>query len=249
MKLKVVCIIQARMGSTRLPGKVLLPLEGKAVILHDIDRVLAAKTIDAVVIATTTKSDDQKIVDTVAGYNPRVSVFRGSEEDVLDRYYKAAKEVQADVVIRITSDCPLIDPIIIDEVVTAFLRTPSIDYVANVLGEYTFPNGMDVEVVAFSILEQLWKKTTDPFDREHVTVYIKKYPEQFITKNIKHAIDYSFHRWTLDEEKDFQLISYIYKKLYAKNPLFTMEDILKLFDENPELISVNQDVQQKNPQF
>ncbi|MDP3729220.1 MAG: glycosyltransferase family protein [bacterium] len=249
MKRKVVCIIQARIGSTRLPGKVLLPLEGKAVILHDVDRVLAAKTVDAVVVATTVQPADQKIIDVINGYDARVSTFRGSEEDVLDRYYKAAKEAQADVVIRITSDCPLIDPVVIDRVVSAFLDTPDIDYVANVLGEHTYPNGMDIEVVAFPILEQLWKNTTDPFDREHVTVYIKKYPEQFKTKNIKNGVDYSFHRWTLDEEKDFQLISYVYKKLYAQNPLFTMEDVLKLFDENPALITMNQDVQQKNPQF
>ncbi len=241
----IVCIIQARMGSTRLPGKVLLDLEGKAVLLRVIDRVLESKKINQIVIATTTNPNDQKIVDLVKNYNPRVSVFRGSEEDVLDRYYQAAKEAKADVIARITSDCSLIDSEVIDKVVNAFLEEKDADYSANVLGKRTYPRGLDVEVFSFKALEKIWQKARDEEDREHVTLYLRKNPNLFKCQNVTNDIDYSYHRWTLDEEADYKLIKIIYQELYHKNPNFKMREIIKLFEKNPELIKINQDVEQK----
>lgn len=248
-KPKVVCIIQTRMGSTRLPGKVLLPLAGRPVVLHDIDRVLRVPLIDEIVIATTTNAEDDVIEKIVRGYHPRVFVYRGSENDVLDRYYQAAKMRNADVVVRITSDCPLIDPDVTNATIQLFLNTRGLDYASNVLGLRTFPRGFDTEVVAMRTLAHIWNIAKDAEDREHVTIYIKKHPEEFKTKTYTNDRDLSFYRWTLDEQNDYKLLSAIYDRLYPTTPDFRMADVLRLFEENPQLITINQEVRQKNPQF
>lgn len=246
IKEKIVCIIQARTGSTRLPNKVLLPLEGKALLLRVVDRVLKSKYIDAVVVATTTNPNDQKIVDLVKDYKPDVFVSRGSEEDVLDRYYRAAKEFGADIVVRITSDNPMIDPDLIDRAVKEFLAQPALDYASNNIGVRTFPRGTDVEVVRFSTLERVWQTAKEPIDREHVTIHIKRFPEKFKTHSVQNKVDLSFHRWTVDEQADYELAKTIYSRLYPRKPNFRMSDILKLFDEDPDLIKINQHVEQQN---
>ena len=246
--MKIVCIIQARMGSTRLPGKVLLDLEGKPVLLRVIDRVLKSKKINQVVVATTTNPNDQKIVNLVQEYHPKVFVYRGSEEDVLDRYYKTAKESKADVVVRITSDCPLIDSEIIDKVINKFLEEET-DYTSNVFGKRTYPRGLGVEVFSFDVLKKMWQEAHDEDDREHVTLYLKKCPDLFKCKNVVNDADYSFHRWTLDEEDDYKLIKIIYQELYPKNPNFKMRDVIELFNKKPKLIKINQHVEQKLSKF
>ena len=243
---KIVCIIQARIGSTRLPGKILLNLEGKPVLLRVVDRVLESQKVDKVVVATTTKEDDQKIVDLIKDYHPKVASFRGSEEDVLDRYYQAAKKYDADIIIRVTSDCPLIDSEVIDKAVEAFLEEKDVDYSANILGERTYPRGLDVEVFSFSVLKKMWKGVKEKDDREHVTLYLRKNPRLFKCKNIVNDMDYSFHRWTIDEEKDYKLIKIIYQELYLKNPNFKMKEIIELFNRRSELVKINQGVEQKN---
>lgn len=246
----VVCIIQARMESGRLPGKILLDLEGKPVLLRGVDRVLESKKINQVVVATTIKPHDQEIADLIKNYHPRVAVFRGSEEDLLDRYYQAAKEFKAGIIIRITSDCPLIDSEVLDKVINVFLQSgEDIDYVANILIKRTYPRGLDVEVFSFNVLEKMWReiKREEKYYREHVTSFIRGNPDLFKCKNITHDIDYSFHRWTLDVEEDYGLIKIIYQELYPKNPNFKMKEIIELFNKRPELIKINQDVEQKNP--
>jgi len=245
----VACIIQARMGSTRLPGKVLLPLVGKPMLHHVIDRVADCKTVTNIVIATTTKDRDDEIIKAVEGYNAKTSTFRGSEDDVLDRYYQAAKAVNADIVIRVTSDCPLIDPEIIDEVVQKLLDDPTLDYSSNVLGKLTFPRGLDVQAIRMSTLEKIWNITTEPEDREHVTIYLRKHPEGFKTDKITLNPPHSDYRWTVDEEDDFKLVKEIYSRLYPTKPKFRMNDILKLMEEHPELPEINRHVHQKLSQF
>lgn len=213
--MKVVCIIQARMGSTRLPGKVMLGLCGKTVLGHVIERVKMVKNIDEIVIATTTKEDDSIIVEEALKYD--VKVFRGSEEDVLSRYYYAAKENDADVVVRITSDCPLIDPEIIDEMLSRFkylYKENKVDYLSNTL-ERTFPRGLDAEIFSFKILEDAFINAEKYHQREHVTPYIYENANKFkLVGGYQKDIDYSYHRWTLDTEEDFELIRRIYLHLY-----------------------------------
>jgi spore coat polysaccharide biosynthesis protein SpsF len=245
---KIVCIIQARTGSTRLPNKILKPLEGKLLLLRVIDRVLESKHISEVVVATTTNPNDEKIVETLKDYNSRVKVTRGSEEDVLDRYYQAAKEVRADIIVRITSDNPLIDPDVIDKTIQAVLDDETLQYASNNIGDHTYPRGLDVEVVTFPTLKYVWTTATEQIDREHVTIHIKRFPNQFKWKTITNKTDLSFHRWTVDEENDFELVSKICKRLKNK-PHFRMSDVLKLFEEDPELIKINEEVEQQNKKF
>ena len=248
-KRNVVTIIQARMGSTRLPGKVLLDIDGKPMLHRDLDRNLEAKTVDHVVIATTVDPKDDAIIESVNAYNdPRVSTYRGSENDVLDRYYQAAKQADADIVLRITSDCPLVDPDIIDQLVQMLLDDPSLDYSSNVLGQLTYPRGLDVQVCTFAAMEKMWNVAKEPDDREHVTLYLRKHPEEFKTAQIQSDIDLSNHRWTVDEQDDYTLVKEIYKRL-AHTPHFRMKDILELFEKDPSLFGINQHVEQKLAQY
>lgn len=236
---KVVAIIQARMGSTRLPGKVMKDLCGKTVLAHDIERVRQSKYIDEIVIATTKFKEDDIILREALENGAKV--YRGSEDDVLRRYYEAAKENKADVIVRITSDCPLIDPFIVDEVLNS-----NYDLVTNA-GVYpenrTYPRGLDVEVFSFDILKKSFQEAIEMYQREHVTPFIYEN-----SKNIyyyKNNIDYSKYRWTLDTEEDYKLIEIIYKNLYKGKHDFYVEDISKLFDDMPELFEINKNVQQK----
>ncbi|MFU0781508.1 MAG: 3-deoxy-manno-octulosonate cytidylyltransferase [Thermoanaerobacterium thermosaccharolyticum] len=243
--MKKVAIIQARMGSTRLPGKVMKIIMDKPVIGHVVNRVKASKEIDDIIIATTTKKEDDIIVEEAKKLN--VKYFRGSEEDVLSRYYYAAKENNADIVIRITSDCPLIDPQIIDKIIKTFIETSKkekIDYLSNTI-ERTYPRGLDVEVFNFETLEKAFKEADRPYQREHVTPYIYENHEIFKIKQIKNNIDYSNYRWTLDTIEDFKVIETIYENLYKENELFYMEDIIKFQKEHPEIAKINENIKQK----
>ena len=234
--MKVVAITQARMGSTRLPGKVMKNILGKPVLLHFLDRIKEIKLIDKIVVATTTKKQDDIIVETVKEYNSDVGLFRGSEEDVLDRYYKAANKFGAEVIVRITSDCPLIDPVISDSVIKTFLENDC-DYCSNNLMR-TFPLGLDTEVFNFSSLEKAWKEATQNVEREHVTPYIRNNPNKFKLLNVSNDIDLSHHRWTLDTPEDFEFINEIYRKLNQKS--FHMRDVLEILNEEPYLTKINQ---------
>lgn len=241
---KVVAIIQARMGSTRLPGKVMKDLCGKTVLAHDIERVRQSKYIDEIVIATTKFKEDDIILKEVSKNGAKV--YRGSEDDVLRRYYEAAKENKADVIVRITSDCPLIDPFIVDEVIKVYLNS-NYDLVTNA-GVYpenrTYPRGLDVEVFSFDILKKAFQEAIEMYQREHVTPFIYEN-----SKNIyyyKNNIDYSKYRWTLDTEEDYKLISAVYDRLYENyGSKFGFKEILELIKTDPELIKINIQVEQK----
>ena len=176
--MKTVAIIQARMGSTRLPGKVLLDLAGEPMLARVVHRVQRAASLQEVIVATTVQPADDAITQLCAGRGWPCA--RGSQDDVLDRYYQAATASQADVVVRITSDCPLIEPDVIDQVVGALLAgQPEVDYASNVQPPRTFPRGLDVEVIRFDALERAWREDVDPAWREHVTPYLYRHPERF----------------------------------------------------------------------
>lgn len=239
----IAVIIQARTGSTRLPGKVMKELCGKTVLAHDIERVSQAKMVDEIIIATTTHDSDDVIVQEAERLG--VKVFRGSEDDVLSRYYFAAKEAEADVVVRITSDCPLIDPVILDDIIRVFLDG-SYDIVTNAgndLSKRTFPRGLDAEVFSFEMLETAHLKAVETYQREHVTPYI--YENAKSVFYYQNDVDYSKYRWTLDTEEDWLLISAIYQRLYHGEHNFYFKDILSVMEENPELYNINKDIEQK----
>lgn len=236
-------ILQARMGSSRLPGKVLKTLYDDTVLGHVIRRVEQAKLKDTIIIATTNNDSDDAIVSEAKRLN--VDCFRGSEDDVLSRYYYAAKEYNLDTIVRITSDCPLIDPRIIDDCTESFLKN-SYDIVSNAGSDpssRTFPRGLDVEIFDFDQLEKAFIYAAEQYQREHVTPYIYETANNVFY--FKSTIDYSKFRWTLDTDDDLKLISSIYNGLYKGDHNFYMEDIIKYLNNNPELIDLNSHVEQK----
>lgn len=241
--LRTVIIVQARMGSTRLPGKILKKVLEKPLLAYQIERLQHVTFAAEMIVATTTNPLDQAVIDLCR--LEKIPVFRGSEEDVLDRYFQAAKQFKADIIIRVSGDCPLIDPKIIDEVLAFYLKNyPLYQYVSNTL-ERTFPRGMDVEAFSFSALEKAAKDATRPEEREHVTPYIYRHPELFKLANVAYSPNESNHRWTVDTQEDFELISAILKALYPENPNFTMNTILELLKKHPDWININAHIKQK----
>lgn len=241
---KTVAIIQARMGSTRLPGKVMKNLCGKPVLEHVIGRASRMEEVDEIVIATTILSQDRVIAELAKKLS--VGCYRGSENDVLSRYYFTAREYGADHIVRITSDCPVFDPIVGDEVVR-FYHEHDYDIVSNagaLDSGRTFPPGLDTEVFSFPVLEKAFKNATEPYQREHVTPYIY---EQMVNKvfHFNCSKDYSHFRWTLDTDQDLQLIQSIYGSLFRGGHDFFMSDIVALMEQQPHLRLINADTYQK----
>ena len=230
-------ITQARVGSTRFPGKIMKEILGKTVLIHDLDRIKEMKTINKIVVATTDLEKDDSIINTVKKYNKNIGIYRGSEDDVLDRYYKAAKEFNANVIVRITSDCPLIDPNISDLVVETFLENKC-DYCCNNMPR-TYPHGLDTEVFSFEALERAWREARKSYEREHVTPYIRESPDKFKIINVWNNVDLSNLRWTLDYQEDFEFITEIYKRLSPKKKIFYRQDILDVLNKEPWLIEIN----------
>lgn len=239
--MKIVAIVQARMGSTRLPGKVMMDLLGEPVLVRDVNRLRRSELLDEVVIATTTMPADDQIVSLCKERG--CPYYRGDENDVLDRYYQTARACNADVIVRVTSDCPMIDPEIIDKIIRAFLDVPDIDYVSNILPPRTFPRGLDTEVMTFRSLERAWTDDTDPKLREHVTSYIYRNPEQFQIHGVFNEMDLSSHRWTLDTPEDLAFIRTVYE--HFGNDDFNWVDVLEYLDRHPEVVSINCKIQQK----
>jgi spore coat polysaccharide biosynthesis protein SpsF len=238
----VIAIVQARTGSTRLPGKVLLDLCGKPMLVREIRRLKRAKKVDDIVIATTQKPEDDRIVSLCRDYG--WNFFRGSENDVLDRYYRAALEYHAKIIVRITSDCPLIEPAVVDRIIERFFALePDIDYVSNVFPLRTFPRGLDTEVMSFSALERCMDEETNPAYREHVTPYIHHHPDRFRISEVNNKRDLSSMRWTVDTPEDREFVQKVYD--FFKNENFSCRDILKFLDKNPEILDINRNIQQK----
>ena len=215
-----------------------MDLCGSPVIEHVVNRLSKSELIDEIIIATSIDSNNKPLIDFCIKND--FSYFIGSEDDVLDRYYQAAKENNLndnDIVIRITSDCPLIDPFIVDKVINEHISKNN-DYTTNVL-ECTYPDGLDCEVFNFNILKETWNDANLSSQREHVTLYIRDNPDKFKLGNVKNEVDLSDLRWTLDEKEDFVFINEIYKNLYNQNSFFKMDDIVKLLNEKPELLEIN----------
>ncbi len=233
--MKIVVIIQARLGSSRLPGKVLMPLGGKPSVQHVIERARLVRGVDEVVLATSTASIDDPLANFCKTFS--VPVVRGSEEDVLDRYYQAAKAARADVVIRITGDCPLLDPDESAKVLEAF-HSSGADYISNVHPP-TLPDGLDTEVFSFKALETAWKQAEKKSEREHVTLYISTHPEQFCLKSISNSVDLSGHRWTLDEERDYRMLSAVYDELTQRGQFGTLDQVLGILRDRPDIARLN----------
>jgi spore coat polysaccharide biosynthesis protein SpsF len=239
---EIIAIVQARMGSTRLPGKVMMNLIGKPMLVHELSRIARSKQIGSIVVATTTSRSDDCIVDLCKEH--AWHYFRGSEPDVLDRYYQCAKYFGADIIIRLTADCPLIEPTIIDKVVGKFIdKSPNVDYVSNIIPQRTFPQGLDTEVMSFSALERSWIEDKNLVLREHVTQYILRNLDKFKVAGVMNDRDVSNLRWTVDTKEDFKLVNEIYS--FFGNNQFSWYDVLDLMDKKPELRLINENIRQK----
>ncbi|MDD4182780.1 MAG: aldo/keto reductase [Candidatus Omnitrophica bacterium] len=235
-KSRVVAVIQARTGSTRLPGKVLLNLEGKTVLEHVIERVKRSELVDEVMVATTILKGDSKI--TALCKKTGIKFYRGSKNDVLDRYYQSARLLKAKHIVRITADCPVSDSLIIDKVIKLHLDEEN-DYTRTA---DNFPDGIVVEVFTFKSLQKAWREAILASEREHVTPYLKKHQELFKQSMLQYPHDFSKKRWTLDEKADYKFLRLIYKKLYKKNNYFGMKEILKLLAGHPEYEAINNSI-------
>jgi spore coat polysaccharide biosynthesis protein SpsF len=233
----ITAIVQARLNSTRLPAKVLLDLAGKPVLTHVIERLRRSKKLDRIVVATTTVFRDDAIAHLCGRLN--VPCYRGSELDVLNRFYRAALQEQSDVVVRITSDCPLIDPEIVDEAVETFIsRRPDLAYVVN----EGYPRGFDVEVVSFSALEQAWQEDRDPGSREHVTPYIVRDPQKFPAGVVQCPDEVKPYRLTLDTLEDYYLLNNIACAFAGEPPGW--RGIVALLEQHPDWLKLNAHIKQ-----
>lgn len=237
----IVTVVQARTGSTRLPNKVFRPLAGRPLLVRMVQRVLAAELAGTVVVATTTDPSDNPIEELcrAEGYY----CFRGDTLDLLDRHYQAGVRYNAGTIIKIPSDCPLIDPGVIDRVISYYLAYPGgFDYVSN-LHPATYPDGNDVEIMTATALETAWLEARRPLEREHTTPFLWENPDRFHLGNVRweSGLDYSMsHRWTIDYEEDYQFIAAVYDALYPNKPDFGLSDILNLLNQYPEIRQLNQ---------
>jgi spore coat polysaccharide biosynthesis protein SpsF len=238
--MKIAAIIQARMNSTRLPGKVLMDLGGETVLARVVRRLRRATLVEEIVVATTESEADHAIVRECERLSVRV--FRGEENDVLDRYYHAAQWTGAKAIVRITSDCPLIDPEITDNTIRSFLEQRP-DYASNAL-QRTYPRGLDTEVMTWEALSRAWREARLSYQHAHVTPYIYEHPERFEILPVKGDVDRSSCRWTLDTSEDLAFIRAVYERL-DNDDRFSWRDVLSLLEREPELVELNRDVMQK----
>ncbi|MDR3668376.1 MAG: glycosyltransferase family protein [Ignavibacteriaceae bacterium] len=238
--MNTVIIIQARVGSSRLPGKTMLPLGEEPLLLRMIERVRAAKTSKTIVVATTEEEADDQISELCI--TEGINIYRGHSTNLLDRHFKAALNYDPTIVVKIPSDCPLIDPGVIDKVLDFYIMNmDKYDYVSN-LHPASYPDGNDVEVMTFNTLYRTWLYAGKQFELEHTTPYIWENPDKFRIGNVEWetGMNYSMtHRFTIDYIEDYMFIKAIYDELYPTNPLFSMDDILYLLEKKPELMEIN----------
>lgn len=231
----ILAVLQARFSSTRLPGKVLKPILGKPMLMLQLERIRRVTDIDGLIVATSMEAQDDALAAMCGAEG--VACHRGSLNDVLDRFYQAARSHAPDHVIRLTGDCPLADPEVISGVIRAHLAARA-DYTSNVLPP-TFPDGLDVEIMNFACLEEAWREATLPSQREHVTPFINRQPARYKLHNFANAADLSGLRWTVDEPADFEFVKRVYEALYPSHPDFSTADILALMEKRPELAALN----------
>lgn len=234
----IVAIIQARLGSTRLPRKIFAELANKPLIWHVVDRLKYSQRIDKIVLATTDTSTDDELAKWAQ--NEGIALFRGSENNVLERYYYAAKQFSADVIVRITADDPFKDPIIIDKVIEK-LFDERLEFAYN-NNPPTFPEGLDTEIFTFSALEKAYLQSVDDYEKEHVTQYFYRNKNNFKQANYSNDHNLSGFRWTIDTELDYEMTKHVYDILYKENEIFLMDNILKLLEQNPKISQINKEV-------
>jgi len=235
--MSTLAIVQARMSSTRFPGKVLEDLQGAPMIIRQLERIRRATSLDQVVVATTTDPSDDPLVEILE--QAHIQYMRGDLDNVLGRFIKVIDEFNPEVVIRLTADCPLTSPQVIDEVVTSFLNS-DVDYISNTMTP-TYPDGLDVEVVRPDALRYVNATTQDQPEREHVTLGVYRRPEIFQIRNIVNDIDLSSLRWTVDTPEDFAFVKAVYAELFPANPEFEMSDVLDYLEKYPERSRTDQD--------
>ncbi len=235
---KILIVVQARMSSSRFPEKVLKPILGKTLLFRMVERLKMVKTPAQIVIATSTESSDDAIE--IETKNMGAPCFRGNLNDLLDRHYQAAVQFEADVVLKIPSDCPLIDPSVVDRGLGLFFEK-NLDFLSN-LHPATYPDGNDVEIMTFDCLQKAWREATRPLEREHTTPYIWENPDLFKIENFEWetGLDYSMsHRFTIDYEADYHFIARVFEELYPLSIQFNLADILTLLDKKPEIYALN----------
>jgi len=237
--MKTVAIIQARLNSTRLPNKTFIDIEGYPLIWHVINRIKKSERINEIVIATSNQNTDDKLVEWCI--NAGIQYFRGSEDNVLERFYFAALAMKADVIVRITADDPFKDPQIIDNVIELLMRE-GLDFSYNNYPP-SFPEGLDTEVFTFSALEVSWRNAKDPIEKEHITQYLYRNPLKFKQKNFSNDKDLSHLRWTIDYEEDLTMAREVYKKLFIDNNVFLTNEILDLLKSEPWIQKLNSNVE------
>ena len=234
-------IVQARMTSTRLPGKVLAPVLGRPMLAYQLERLARVRTPHITVVATTTNASDDPIARLAREAGSHV--FRGSEDDVLARYAGAAADVAARTVVRVTSDCPLIDPAVIDRVIDRYAGGDC-DYASNTLVR-TYPRGLDTEVLSVDTLAIAAREAIDPVEREHVTPFVYRRPERFRLCSVESEVDLSRHRWTVDEAGDLAFVREVYEALYSSMPDFGVDAVIELGRRRPDILGLNAGVRQK----
>lgn len=232
---RVSLFLQARMGSSRLPGKVMKDILGQPLLFRICERLKKVRHKDLLVVLSTTNPLDNPIEEFLK--QKGIFCYRGSEQDVLDRFYQAAKKIKADVIVRLTADCAVLDPQLIDQMID-FFKKGQWDYVSNTLIP-TYPDGLDVEIFSFQALEKAWKEAKQTHQREHVTSYFYENPNAFRLANYRSSVDYSQYRWLVDEEADLKFIRALYGRLHPRNPFFSLQDILDLIAKEPDLLKIN----------
>jgi len=231
----ILAILQARYSSTRLPGKVLRPILGKPMLLHQIERIKNSKRIDRLVVATSTEGSDDDIEKMCLHSN--IEVYRGNLDNVLDRFYQCATQYDPEHVVRLTGDCPLTDSQVIDQVIDKHIISKS-SYTSNAIPP-TYPDGLDVEIFKLSTLKEAWRFAKLPSELEHVSPYIRKYLDSNQKHNLECEIDLSAHRWTVDDPEDLRFVKKVYLELYPMNQKFNTRDILDLLERKPHLKKIN----------
>lgn len=234
--MRKVAIIQARMSSERLPGKVLLDLAGRTVLERVYDRASLIAGVDEVIVATSSASSDDVLA--VFCESRGIGLFRGSLDDVLDRYVQAGRALRADVVIRITADCPFLDPVVSATVLERFLGNPRCDYATNG-SPPSYPDGLDTEVVRHGVLEEVWREVTEGPYREHVTLFVSQHPERFVVERVSCHTDLSCNRWTLDEPEDYDMLSKVARELRIRGQSGHLDEILAILADHPEIGRIN----------
>jgi spore coat polysaccharide biosynthesis protein SpsF len=234
---KIIAVIQGRMGSTRLPGKVLADIEGKPLIWHIFNRLQKISLISEVVISTTNQSTDKPLIEFAKKEN--IAYFAGSEDDIIDRIYKTGEKFSCDILVKINADCPLIDIKLIENGINLFLSSKNKpDLITNCVEE-TFPEGMQYSIFNFNVIKKIWLTLKESFWREYFYRFMIENKNNFSIINIKNEKDLSKLRWTVDYQEDLEFVKKIYSKLYSKNQFFGMNEILNLLDKNPEIRKIN----------